>query len=380
MDYRVIDADSHLNEPDIWQERVPAAFKDRAPKMIDLENGVKAWSFDGGKRVQQIQLTATAGLEVTDYDQRGHPYHRIRRASYDPHARLEEMELDMLQAQVLYPSVALTGAHTYGNDPELQLACVQTYNDWLLDEFCSVAPDRLVGLALAPMTGVEDLLLEMKRTAEKGARGIIISTYPNGGPTPTPEDDRFWAEAQDWEYPLHIHFGFFGGTPPSGASGQAGPTPTRGADYMVGAFTSRLGMHVFKPLADIVYGGLFERFPRLKVVAVETGIGWIPYYLDSLDDIFLRHRFHTSTHLKRMPSEYFREHIWATFITDPHGIENRHAIGIDRIMWSTDYPHSQTDWPHSMRTVAHEMRYVPEDEKRRIMCDNAAELYRLNGS
>ncbi len=149
---------------------------------------------------------------------------------------------------------------------------------------------------------------------------------------------------------------------------------------MVGAFTSRLGMNVFKPLADIVYGGLFERFPRLKVVAVETGIGWIPYYLDSLDDIFLRHRFHTSTHLKRMPSEYFREHIWATFITDPHGIENRHAIGIDRIMWSTDYPHSQTDWPHSMRTVAHEMRHVSEDEKRRIMCDNAAELYRLNGS
>ena len=113
------------------------------------------------------------------------------------------------------------------------------------------------------------------------------------------------------------------------------------------------------------------------MVAVETGIGWIPHYTEWMDDNFLRHRFHTGVHLKRMPSEYFKENIWATFITDPHGIESRHQIGVDHIMWSSDYPHSNSDWPNSQRTIAYELRNVPEDERRKIVRDNAAKLYGL---
>ncbi len=375
MEYRLIDADSHVNEPaNVWQERVPAALKDRAPKMVELGEDKFAWSFDGGKRVVPIALTATAGLEVTDYDPTGTPMSRLRPASWDPQARLEEMEYDMVQAQLLYPSVALTGAHTYSSDRDLQLACVQAYNDWLREDFCSVAPDRLIGLPLGPMTGVEDLLLEWRRVAELGAKGIIMSTYPSGGTQPSPEDDRFWDEVQHWDYPVHIHFGFMSPSPPRPGGG---PITVSGMARFTGSFLSRLGVNVFKPLADIVGGGLFERFPKLRVVAVETGIGWIPYYLESLDDTFLRIRWSAGTHLKRLPSEYFKEHLWHTFITDPHGIDNRHLIGVDHIMWSTDYPHVNSDWPNSQRTAAYEMRHVPADERRKIMRDNAAKLYKL---
>lgn len=370
MEYRIIDADSHVNEPaETWQDRVPSKLKDRAPKMVEQDGGWLAWSFDNGKRVMPIG-TACAGVSELEYDIRGTTFERMRPASYDPHARLEEMEADMVQAQVLYPSVALTGANNYTEDPELQLACVQAYNDWLHD-FCQVNPDRLLGLALGPMTGIDDLLGEWHRVASRGARGIIIGTYPNGSTEPSPEDDRFWSELQEWEFPVHIHFGFS-----SGGAFRGSKAPT-GLNFATGAFLSRLGMNIFKPMADLVYSGLFEQFPKLKIVAVETGIGWIPYYLECLDESFLRQRFRTGMHLKRMPSDYFKEHIWATFVTDPHGLESRHAFGVDHIMWSTDYPHSQSDWPYSQRIVAYEFRHIPPDERRMILRDNAASLYKL---
>ena len=373
MEYRIIDADSHLNEPgNVWQDRVPAALKDRAPKMLDIGDGKIAWSFDGGKRVSPVAMSATAGVDPTQYDTSGTP--NIRPGSYDPHARLEEMEYDMVQAQLLYPSVALTGAHQYSQDPELQLACVRAYNDWLREDFCSVSPERLIGLPLGPMTGIEDLILEWRRVADQGAKGLIMSTYPNGGADPSVEDDRFWSEVEEWDYPMHIHFGFVGAARGGLPSGGAAP---QGVARFTAAFLSRIGANIYKPLCDILANGLFERHPKLKVVAVETGIGWIPFYLESMDDLFFRSRFHTGVHLKMLPSEYFKEHIWATFITDPVGVDLRHMIGVDHIMWSTDYPHVASDWPNSQRTAAYEFRHVPEAEKRKMMRDNAANLYKL---
>ena len=374
MEYRIIDADSHVNEPkDAWSARVPAKFKDRAPKWMELEGGRVGWSFDGGKSVRVITL-ATAGKDVTEYSLMGIPTRRYGPPSYEPHSRLQEMEYDLVQAQVLYPGAALAGAQTYSDDPELQLACIRAYNDWM-HEFRSVAPEQLIGLPIAPMTGIEDLLLEWKREADRGAKGLIISSYPNGTAQPKPEDDRFWAEVEEWDYPVHIHFGFFGGGGTTGPTSQGG-IPS-GLTYLTSALLARIGANVYRTLGDIVYGGLFERFPKLKVVAVETGIGWIPAFLEGMDDNFLRLRWRSGVHLKQMPSELFKEHIWATFITDPVGVELRHMIGVDHIMWSTDYPHAQSDWPNSQRTSAYELRHVPEDEKRKILRDNAAGLYHL---
>lgn len=374
MEYRIIDADSHVNEPrELWQDRVPANLKERAPKVVELEGGRIGWSLNEGARIMPVATQAVAGLDYTQYDTTGTPFDQIRPASYDPKARLEEMEYEMIQAQVIYPGVALTGAHSYSRDREVQLACVRAYNDWLSEEFCAYAPDRLIGLPIAPVTGVEDLILEWKRVAERGARGIIISAYPNGGYDPLPEDDQFWSEVQDWDFAVHIHFGFFDTVRPSTWPKGISPTTT---------LLNRIGAGVYRPLADMIHMGLFERFPRLKVVAVETGIGWIPFFLETMDDNFLRHRWQSGGHLKRMPSEIFKQQIWATFVTDVHGLENRHKYNVDRIMWSTDYPHVQTDWPNSQRIISYEFRGIPEDEKQKILRGNAMKLYKLgdNGS
>ena len=365
-DYRVIDADSHVNEPaDVWQPRVPAKLRDLAPRMIEVDGGKVGWSFEGGRRVHRV-TSACAGIDETAYTADGVRWDEIRPASYDPKARLAEMELDMIQAQVLYPSLA-PQPESFGADRELQTACVRAYNDWI-HEFAATAPDRLVAMPIAPATGVDDMLAEWRRIAARGDRGFVISGYPSGGPVPTADDDRFWSEVAEWDYAVHIHFGF--------TSGVALTAPS-GVGYLTSAALIDMGIGMFRPLTDLVYSGVFERLPGLRVVAVEAGIGWIPAFLHHLDDNFLRRRFRAGVHLARMPSEYFRDHVWATFIEDPHGIRNRHEIGIDKIMWSTDYPHTNSNWPNSQRIAAYELRDVPADERRMILRDNAARLYRL---
>lgn len=366
MRIRVVDADSHVNEPKgVWVERVPARLRELAPRMIDVEDGRFAWSFEGGKRQRRV-TTACAGVDVTRYDALGARWEEIRPASYDPKARLEEMALDMIDAQVLYPSLS-PQPEFFGSDRELQLACVRAYNDWI-HEFASFAPDRFVGMPMAPATGVDDMLAEWRRIAARGDRGFLVSGFPSGGVVPSAEDDRFWSEVEDWDYAVHIHFGF---------TNQIALSAPTGVGYLSSAMLIDMGIGMFRPLADLVYSGLFDRFPKLQLVAVEAGIGWIPYFSQHLDDNFLRRRFRAGVKLGRMPSEYVRDHVHATFIEDPHGLANRHAIGVDRIMWSTDYPHTNSNWPDSQRIAAYGFRDVPEDEKRLILGGNAARLYRL---
>ena len=367
MNYRIVDADSHVNEPaEVWQPRVPEKLRDLAPKMIEVDDGKIGWSFEGGKRVHRVN-TSCAGVDETAYTADGVRWDEVRPGSYDPKARLADMDIDMIQAQVLYPSLA-PQPQMFGADPELQNACVRAYNDWI-HEFAAFAPDRLVGMSMAPATGVDDMLAEWRRIADRGDRGFVISGYPSGEAVPTDTDDRFWSEVEEWEYSVHIHFGF--------TSGVALSAPS-GVGYLASAALIDMGIGMYRPLADLVYSGVFERYPLLRLVLVEAGIGWIPYFCHHLDDNFLRRRFRAGVNLARMPSEYVHDHVLATFIEDPPGIRDRHEIGLDKIMWSTDYPHTNSNWPNSQHIAAYEFRDVPEAERRQIMRDNAIRQYGLD--
>jgi hypothetical protein len=196
IDYPVIDCDSHVNEPpDLWQERVPAKWKERAPRVDHLENG-DMWIFDGGKEKWPVGLTAVAGLSYFDYKPMGITYETMRRGSFDTKARLDDMDADGIYAPVLYPSVTLKGAKIYSQEHELQKACVRAYNEWLC-EFCQGSGGRLVPQAILPTTGLEDSLAEVDWALEHGHRGAVISSFPNGSLDAKPEDDRFWARVQE---------------------------------------------------------------------------------------------------------------------------------------------------------------------------------------
>src|SRR4051794_10349758 len=208
IDYPILDCDAHVNEPpDTWTARVPAALRDRAPQVVRRDDG-DYWSFDDGKSIRPVGLTATAGKSYLDFSPVGGSYETMRPGSFDTAARVADMDIDGIWLQVLYPSVTLFGAKVYGSDRDLQLACVRAYNDWLT-EFCAGSDGRLIAQAILPTTGVQDMIDETRRAIDLDHRGVVISSFPNGGLEPQPEDEPFWALVQEARMPVAVHIGSF---------------------------------------------------------------------------------------------------------------------------------------------------------------------------
>jgi predicted TIM-barrel fold metal-dependent hydrolase len=261
----------------------------------------------------------------------------------------------------------------FGDAPDLQLACVRAYNEWLL-EFCAAGRGRLFGHAVIPATGVADAIAELEWALRAGYRGVLISTFPSGAVEPSADDDAFWARAQEADLPVALHIGSFHAD---------GPVARRRFDPLAvlpRAATSKAGANTVPLVARMIFSGLFERFPRLRALLVEANIGWIPAMLEQTDDMFLRYRWFTDTaaRLPTLPSRVFHRNIWATFMIDTVGIELRHRLNLDHLMWSTDYPHTGTDWPNSRVTIARLFRGVPCDDVKKMLHTNCKRLYGLS--
>jgi predicted TIM-barrel fold metal-dependent hydrolase len=373
IDYPIIDADAHVYEPpDVWQARVPERLRKRAPRVARTDAG-DVWSFDDGERRRAVGLMAAAGASYLDFRPSGLTYDSIRPGHFEPRARLADMDADGVQVQLLYPSVCEEGARMFGDERELQLACVRAYNQWLL-EFCAAGRGRLFGHAVIPASGVADAVAELEWALRQDYRGVLISTFPNGTVEPTPADEPFWARAEEAGVPVALHIGSFHAD---------GPVATRRFDpaaVLPRAATSKSGANTVPLVARLIFSGLFERFPRLRVLLVEANIGWIPAMLEQTDDMFLRYRWFTDTaaRLPTMPSRVFHRNIWATFMVDTVGIELRHRLNVDHLMWSTDYPHTGTDWPNSRVTIARMFRGVEPATVKKLLHDNCKALYHLD--
>jgi predicted TIM-barrel fold metal-dependent hydrolase len=373
IDYPIIDADAHVYEPpEVWQARVPARLRARAPKVLYGDEG-DVWSFDDGARLRPVGLMAAAGSSYLDFRPAGLTYSAIRRGYFEPAARLADMDADGISAQILYPSVCEEGARMFGDARELQLACVRAYNQWLL-EFCAAGRGRLFGHAVIPATGVADAVAELEWALTAGYSGVLISTFPSGGVEPSTDDDGFWARAQEARLPVALHIGSFH------ADGPMARRRFEPLAVLPRAATSKSGANTVPLVARMIFSGLFERFPQLRVLLVEANIGWIPAMLEQTDDMFLRYRWFTDTaaSLPTLPSRVFHRNVWATFMIDTVGIELRHRLNLDHLMWSTDYPHTGTDWPNSRVTIARLFRGVPRDEVKKMLHTNCKRLYRLD--
>ena len=373
IDYPIIDSDAHVQEPpDLWQSRAPAKLRERAPRVRHSKKG-DVWMFDEGKLQQAVGLTACAGLSYLQYSPMGHTYESIRPGMYDPEERLKDMAIDKIHAQVLYPSVTLTGAGTYSDDPELQRFCVRAYNDWMA-EFCSRGQGRLVGLGIVPTTGIEDAVEELEWILKNDLRGAIISRMPSGDFDFTPEDEKFFALAQEANLPISVHIGSF--------FRQVADKPMSFTElaFLGKAGGAKAGSHTIPVTCDLIFSGIFQKFPRLNIVLVEANIGWIPTLLEQTDDMFLRYRWFTDavSKMPEMPSEVFRRNFWSSFMVDTVGMELRHRLNIDHLLWSTDYPHTGTDWPNSRVTIDRLFRGLPAAEVKKMLHGNAKALYRLD--
>lgn len=358
--YHLISADSHVNEPgDLWTSRVSAKFRDRVPRMERFEEG-DAWVVDGMDQPMPFGLNCGAGMKP-EMRKAWMFWDDVRPGGYDPKARIEEMDLDQVDGEVLFPTPRLGSAIFAHPDKEMHLEIVRAYNDFL-SEFVEHDPTRLRGLLMLPNSGVQDCLSEIDRVGNRpGIGGFMFGQYPSGGVKASAADDPVWRECIDRGHAISIHVAMSPGMPKS--SGVPGPLPGAGRHLAIGG-----------QLLDLIFSGAFDRNPELQLVAAEVDCGWVPYFKEQIDDNFRRFRHNYPT-MDRFPSEYFEDNLSFTFVTDNYGIQNRHLIGVDRMMWSTDYPHPSASWPNSWTHAANSMGGVPSDERDAMLFGNAQRIY-----
>jgi predicted TIM-barrel fold metal-dependent hydrolase len=395
MKYSLISADSHVNEhPTLWQDRLPAKFKARGPRTVSGPNGGDGWVLDeaGDAHLGPIMLGPTAVVyrstkrydraqfrkrfeEYRDGYNRPVTYDDILPGSFDPAARLNEMAEDGVTAEVLYNSVLIWARIKTLKDEKLKLACFQAYNDWMA-EFQAHCPERLIGIGLVPSTGIEDAIAETKRCVDElKLKTVMLESWPNGSLfDPSPADDQFWGYAADAGIPVDVHIGY--AIPSTLGRPQAESNGVREARSQTDPSARSRFIGV---MSSMIRNGVFERFPKLKFVGAEVNAGWVPDYLERFDTLFKVAPHSGPEKLSLLPSDYFRRNVHVTFLPDYVGVKSRHMIGLENMMWSSDFPHSVSNWPIDGEIARDQMikGAVPEDEADKLLWKNCADLYHI---
>lgn len=380
ISYKRISADSHIEvPPNVWAKDVPAPFKDLAPRHIKLPNGGDGFIVEGG--IYQGGSNLYAGKTPQEYSPIGLKWIDMA-GTGDGHQRLREMDMDGIDAEVLFPGVGGVRNITRRiKNPDAYHALVRTYNRWLVEEYCACDPSRLIGVGCIPERGLDEAMEQLEYAAKAGLKIVDLAKFPSGKDYPSPEDDRFWAAALDLNMPIAVHVSF---SRPQGRVFQypvEPPDHQRPPDFV--ERLARYGIRGALTVVQMVMSGLFDRFPNLKIYFAENQLGWIPIYLEQMDHNYERHRYwaqdiYKLEPLKERPSEYIKQHIYWGFFDDPVGIKLRHEIGVDHILWGGDFPHVESDWPHSGKLLNRLFKDVPSEERRRMEVENAAEFLRLN--
>jgi len=387
----LLSSDGHLEvPPERWTPRMPETLRDKGPRTIRLADGGDALLVPGQepRPVGFIDLRAGRsnetwqpfGVKVEDTAGVGPPEQRLR-----------EQDMDGLAAEVLFPNMQM-GPVLWRTmqDDDAYRAAVRAYNDWLGEEYCAVSRDRLIGMGVIPWTTLEDALAELEHCARLGLKGVVLGVFPSGKVYPTPEDDRFWAAAVEMRMPLTVHVGFNRAGPrasqPTFEYRDADPAvlekigPRKIVDWVALSF---LGLPSALSLTQIILSGVFDRLPDLRIFFAETRLGWVPFWMEEADYWYERHRHWAQRlinfrPLKQRPSDYVRQHLWFSLQhVERVAIELRHHVGVERIMFATDFPHIECDWPNTRPFAERLFAGVPAEETFKIAAGNMLAYFRL---
>jgi len=343
--------------------------RSRAPRVFHNEQrGV--WMF-GCEEVtpQPITFSFVAGVDLDNLPEMHKAgYAAARPGGWDPKARLEDMTIDGVSAEVLYPSLGL-GLY-WIKDPAFQEACFRAYNDWLI-EYCSVEPNRLVGVAAISVYDVERGVAELERCRKAGLRGALIWQAPHPDlPFHSKHYDRFWASAQDLDAPVSMHI-------LTGHSYHA--RERKGIEHYRGSVNLKLA-DVANALFELIFYGVLERNPGLRLVTVENEAGWLPFMVQQWDYYYRRFREKNPPPFTREPGEYMREQVYSCFFNDAVCGRNLEWWGQDNLMWSNDFPHPNSTWPNSLKVIQRHLGHLPAEIRAKVLSANACRLYGLDVS
>ena len=373
-DYSVISSDSHIFEPaDLWTSRIEPKFKDRAPHMVHREeDNTDWWVCDGvqgvsgasgggqsGKRFEEPETLSLAG----SVDQ-------IRPGGYIPEDHVKDLDIDGVDADILYPTNALL---LYAvPDGQLLTAMLNAYNDWIA-EFCKAIPSRLKGIAALNVDDVQQSVKELQRCHKMGLVGAMITVYPTEDrPYALPEYEPLWAAAQDLGMPLSLHIG----------TNRAGPAdPLMDVENVSAPALVNVDYWVRMSLSHMIFSGVFERYPKLQVGSIEMELSWVPHFLDRLDYTYTQRPPSREWYTFKedvLPSDFFHQNVFVSFQEDNLGVQLRHHIGVDNLAWGSDYPHAEGTFPRSRQILEEILGDCTDEEKAKIAGGNIAKIYHLN--
>lgn len=385
--YNYISADSHLEMPaDSCAQWVPEKYKEWIPRRVTLADGGDGFVIkDSMPEVPKQSLFA--GHSIEEFSPFGAKWQGV--GTGGPKQRVAEQDADGVDAEVLYASPQfLTLCGSAINDVEAYNAMMRAWNDWLAQEYCAENPDRLLGVGLIPISNIDAAIAELEHCKNLGLPTVNLAVFPSGHRYPSNEDDRFWAAALDMEMPLSVHVSM-------SAKDRSGepvfnypkvPVGYKWAQTDYVSRCARYGIRGALNAAQMIFHGVFDRFPNLRIYFAENQIGWLPLYLQQFERQYDR-SYHWAMRemglapLKQRPTEYIAEHCYWGFYDDPLGLQMLTALDIlnvDRIMWSSDFPHLECAWPESITGLQADFERLPKADQRKIAAGNAIEFFRLN--
>ena len=369
-----IDVDGHIAEPpSLWQDYIEPNYRDRTLRILEDEGGLEFLSIDGTAswfgRGGTLGALCAIGQDATPFLTPGKVSwaDALIPGGYDPHARIEVMNAEGIDKTLIYPSLGLLWEADC-KDPQLAAATCRAYNNWVFD-FCRPHPDRLIPVTHIPTLDVAEGVRELARTARLGSKAAMISAAtPMRRPLGGSYFDPLWRQAQELDMPITIH-------PASGS--EYLPTylyPERD-DLTTWWVFMYAGEHTKMQFSTLFNGGTFEKFPRLKVVVLESGTGWLVSWLERMDEKFAINGF--TTPMKRKPSEYFQSNCWIAMDPDDVTAEfNIERLGSERFLWAYDYPHSDSI-TEPVSKLKDTLARLPPEDRNRVIGGNAVSLYNL---
>ena len=371
--YRIISSDSHVMEPpDLWTSRAEPRFMDRAPRIVRMEDGDDYWVCDD-KQLISVGIGAQAGRKFEEPEKLtlADKQENVRPGGYIPEEHVKDLDIDGIDVSILYPSVGLI-LFAQVRDSELLTSLFRTYNDWLAD-FCSAFPKRLKGIAMVNIDDVQDGIKELERCANLGFAGAMITVYPTEDRSYNSlEYEPLWAAAQDLEMPLSLHIGTNRPGPGQDMQELLSVTPS---------FATNQDHWVRISIGHMIFIGVFERYPKLQAGSIELDLSWIPHFVDKIDYSYTNRAIEFAPYRFKedmLPSDYFYRNVFSSFQEDALGVKLRDLIGVNSLLWGSDYPHFESTFPRSQQIIEEILVDCTDEEKAKIVGGNAARIYHLD--
>ena len=390
---KIVSVDDHVVEPaHVWERWLPAKHRDKAPRIE--RRGIGTMRHVGGGTYEQTfdpdgpqadcwvyedlvyihkRHVAAVGFDRDDMTMSPMTYDEMRPGCYEPKARVDDMELNWVEASLSFPSFPRFCGQTFleSKDRELAEACVYAYNDWMVDEWCGDSGGRLIPLPIIPLWDAELAAAEVRRNAARGAHAVCFSEIPAVLGLPsihTGDWDPFFAACAETRTVVCMHIG------------SSSKMPATSADAPVAVAATLSFGNAMSSLTDFLFSGVLVRFPDLKLAYSEGQIGWIPYILERADDVWLEHRAWGGVRdiVPEPPSTYYYRQVFGCFFRDRHGIESLQTVGVDNTTFETDYPHTDSTWPHTKKVAQELMAGLPDDVVYKLVRGNAIRMLELD--